>query len=94
VLPARNLSLRSRALGPGNSHWISRAAAASYATCHNLAGNSEFKFYQSGAGEPPALRTWFYPGDPVGLEFKARNGSATVMPANGMTATASNVPTN
>ncbi len=30
---------------------------------------SEFSFYDSAAGQPPALRTWFYPGDPDGFEF-------------------------
>jgi hypothetical protein len=30
---------------------------------------SEFSFYDSAAGQPPALRTWYYPGDPDGFEF-------------------------
>ncbi len=30
---------------------------------------SDFSFYDSAAGHPPALRTWFYPGDPDGFEF-------------------------
>ncbi len=33
-------------------------------------GRSEFKFYESPAGQPPALRTWFYPGDESGFEFR------------------------
>jgi len=33
------------------------------------AGKSEFSFYDSPAGEPAALRTWYYPGDPDGFEF-------------------------
>ncbi len=33
-------------------------------------GDSEFKFYERAGGQPRALRTWFYPGDNVGLEFK------------------------
>ena len=32
--------------------------------------NSEFKFYESEAGIPPVLRTWFYPGDDAGFEFR------------------------
>jgi hypothetical protein len=32
-------------------------------------GESEFKFYQSAAGRPTALHTWFYPGDDSGWEF-------------------------
>jgi hypothetical protein len=31
---------------------------------------SEFSFYESGSGETPALRTWFYPGDTSGFEFR------------------------
>ena len=30
---------------------------------------SDFSFYDSPAGQPAALRTWFYPGDPDGFEF-------------------------
>ncbi len=32
--------------------------------------NSEFKFYESEDGRPPVLRTWFYPGDDAGFEFR------------------------
>ena len=32
--------------------------------------NSEFKFYELGSGQPPALHTWFYPGDQIGFEFR------------------------
>ena len=35
------------------------------------AGDSEFKFYQVADGQLPALRSWFYPGDNVGLEFRS-----------------------
>jgi hypothetical protein len=31
---------------------------------------SEFSFYESHAGQPAALRTWFYPGDNSGFEFR------------------------
>jgi hypothetical protein len=30
---------------------------------------SEFSFYDSPAGQPTALHTWFYPGDNIGFEF-------------------------
>lgn len=30
---------------------------------------SEFRFWETPAGEPVALRSWFYPGDPYGFEF-------------------------
>ena len=33
------------------------------------ADKSEFSFYDSPAGQPTALRTWYYPGDPDGFEF-------------------------
>jgi hypothetical protein len=31
---------------------------------------SEFSFYHSPAGQPAALHTWYYPGDPSGFEFR------------------------
>jgi hypothetical protein len=34
-----------------------------------VTAKSEFKFYDVAAGQPPALRTWFYPGDNFGFEF-------------------------
>jgi hypothetical protein len=34
------------------------------------ADDSEFKFYESEGDEPPALHTWFYPGDLTGFEFR------------------------
>jgi hypothetical protein len=33
------------------------------------ADKSEFSFYDSPAGQPMALHTWFYPGDEIGIEF-------------------------
>jgi len=33
-------------------------------------GKSEFSFYESPAGQPAALRKWFYPGDNYGIEFQ------------------------
>jgi len=29
-----------------------------------------FTFYETPAGQPPAMRTWFYPGDTSGIEFQ------------------------
>jgi hypothetical protein len=34
-------------------------------------------FYDAENGQPPALHTWFYPGNPIGFEFKASRGGAT-----------------
>ena len=36
---------------------------------HEIGDKSDFSFYNSPAGQPAALRTWFYPGDPDGFEF-------------------------
>jgi hypothetical protein len=33
-------------------------------------GDTKFKFYDSPAGQPTALHTWFYPGDNSGFEFR------------------------
>jgi hypothetical protein len=33
-------------------------------------GATELKFYDSSAGQPTALHTWFYPGDNSGFEFR------------------------
>ena len=32
-------------------------------------GDTEFSWYETPQGEPPALRAWFYPGDNFGQEF-------------------------
>jgi hypothetical protein len=32
-------------------------------------GHSEFAFWEVPAGQPPAMRAWFYPGDNFGQEF-------------------------
>lgn len=44
---------------------------------HRLEGtdDSEFKFYEVAEGQPPALRTWFYPGDSSGFTFRFRRGN-------------------
>jgi len=57
------------------------------------ADNSEFKFYESENGQPPALHTWFYPGESVGFEFRASRGNA-VESAQGASSTASSAATN
>jgi hypothetical protein len=31
---------------------------------------SQFSFYEAPAEQPQALRTWFYPGDNFGFEFR------------------------
>jgi hypothetical protein len=43
---------------------------------YKLAGtdHSEFKFYEIAEGQPPALHTWFYPGNNFGLEFRSGRG--------------------
>jgi hypothetical protein len=33
------------------------------------AGGSQFSFWEMPAGQPPALRTWYFPGENVGQEF-------------------------
>lgn len=55
---------------------------------------SQFKFYESNDGQPPALHTWFYPGDQTGFEFKASHRSKVLDPAQGASATASSGSTN
>lgn len=32
-------------------------------------GDTQLRFYETPAGEPPALRAWFYPGDTFGQQF-------------------------
>ena len=39
---------------------------------------SEFSFYESPAGQPAALHTWFYPGDLSGFEFVKPQRTAAV----------------
>jgi hypothetical protein len=38
--------------------------------------DTELKFYDVVTGQPPALHTWFYPGDNVGYEFGLGRGNA------------------
>ena len=58
------------------------------------ADNSEFKFYESEAGRPPALHAWFYPGDSTGFEFREVHGAATVARAHGPSTTTPNASSN
>lgn len=37
-------------------------------------GNSQFQFWETPAGNPRALRAWFYPGDNFGQEFAYPKG--------------------
>jgi len=39
-------------------------------------GKSEFSFWETPRGNPPALKAWFYPGDHWGQEFVYPNGLA------------------
>jgi hypothetical protein len=41
----------------------------------DVPADTEFKFYDVVAGQPPALRTWFYPGDNYGFEFEPGRGT-------------------
>ncbi|MGA2597774.1 MAG: hypothetical protein ABSH09_12390 [Bryobacteraceae bacterium] len=53
---------------------------------------SQFEFYEVAAGQPHALRAWFYPGENAGCGFRLVRGDATVQsgrqPANVTTSTA------
>jgi hypothetical protein len=40
----------------------------------NPTDHSEFKFYDGAAGQPQALRAWFYPGDDIGFGFRSVPG--------------------
>ncbi len=40
-------------------------------------GETEFEFYETPAGQPPALKAWFYPGDTIGQEFAYPENRAT-----------------
>jgi hypothetical protein len=58
---------------------------------YRLAGtaDSEFKFYEVAEGQPPALRTWFYPGDNFGFEFRFGRGDVAAQSGRNMNATVS-----
>ena len=42
-------------------------------------GKTEFEWYETPAGQPPALRAWFYPGDNFGQEFTYPEGRAATL---------------
>jgi outer membrane biosynthesis protein TonB len=44
-------------------------------------GDSEFGFWEMPQGSPPALRSWFYPGDNFGQEFAYPKSEATKIAA-------------
>ena len=44
-------------------------------------GKTEFMFWETPAGNPPALRAWFYPGDNFGQEFAYPKGLAAKIAA-------------
>ena len=46
-----------------------------------LTGKSVFAFWEVPAGQPKALRAWFYPGDNFGQEFAYRRQEATTLTA-------------
>ena len=44
-------------------------------------GNTQFMFWETPSGNPPALRAWFYPGDNFGQEFAYPKGLAAKIAA-------------
>jgi hypothetical protein len=47
-----------------------------------LTGKSVFAFWEVPAGQPKALRAWFYPGDSFGQEFAYRRQEASTITAS------------
>jgi hypothetical protein len=45
-------------------------------------GKSEFAFWEVPAGQPPAMRAWFYPGDNFGQEFAYPKNMSTQIAAS------------
>jgi LPXTG-motif cell wall-anchored protein len=52
-----------------------------------LTGKSVFAFWEVPAGQPKALRAWFYPGDNFGQEFAYRSKEAATITASNNGAT-------
>jgi len=52
-------------------------------------GNTEFQWWETPAGQPKAIRAWFYPGDNFGQEFAYPRTEAVAIAAR----TQENVPT-
>jgi hypothetical protein len=56
--------------------------------------SSEFKFYESESGQPPALHTWFYPGDQIGFEFREIHRAPAAAEARSANTATSSVSSN
>jgi hypothetical protein len=71
-----------------NNHIVATILAipASRATSTD---DSEFKFYEATQGQLPALRTWFYPCDNAGFEFRFVQRDTAAQSARRTNATAS-----
>jgi len=54
-------------------------------------GKTEFQWWETPAGQPKAMRAWFYPGDNFGQEFAYPKSTAIQIASNSSTATT--VPT-
>jgi hypothetical protein len=54
-------------------------------------GKSEFTFWETPAGQPRAIRAWFYPGDNFGQEFQYK-GEAITYAQNNNTSTTTTEP--
>lgn len=54
--------------------------------------NSEFKFYEPENGQPPALHTWFYPGENTGFEFRPGRVVTTAESAQSIANTNAPIP--
>ena len=57
---------------------------AIHAYRQQLTDKSEFSFYDSHAGQPAALHTWFYPGDNSGFEFLQPQHTAAAESTTGL----------
>jgi LPXTG-motif cell wall-anchored protein len=44
-----------------------------------VTGDTQFAWYETPAGQPPALRAWFFPGDNFGQEFVYPDGRAATL---------------
>jgi hypothetical protein len=77
ILPAGRYVLKLDSSGSRNVVYIFNgeetrlitSVMAIHAYREQLTGESAFSFYDSHAGQPAALHTWFYPGDNSGFEF-------------------------
>lgn len=46
---------------------------------NEVTGDTKLMFYETRGNEPPALRTWFYPGDMIGVEFVYPKSEANIL---------------